>query len=112
MHKRLHIQNLIHELRAIRRQPALAIGGNDPFHAMIFLYGFAKACETLGLSQQHETFRQQIAMERGLLQQPGVIMVALKQQGLTDAAVIDALFEIEIEAWERELGYAPDTETL
>ena len=98
---REQIAKIIELLEESRKRPPLYIGGYDVNAAWHFCNGVEAACWAFG-EKGHSPLRRQIVQERGWNSDTAQhFSHEMKQCGLTQQAMVEELFDVEIEVWRR-----------
>lgn len=95
------IAKIIELLESARKRAPMYIGKYDEDAAKHFCTGVALTCWALG-ENRHEQLRSQVVQERGWnTSTPFHFSVEMKRRGLTQQAMVEELFDVEIETWRR-----------
>ena len=98
---REQIDKIIELLEDARKRPPMYIGGYDVDAAWHFCNGVEAACWAFGEKGQMP-LRWQVLQERGWNTDTARhFSHEMKQRGLTGQAMVEELFDVEIEVWRR-----------
>lgn len=96
-----HVQSMVEDARL---NPAFYVGKPTPANVHLFLRTFAATCAALGFGVVHQNHYEVVAQEYGILiDAENNALGTLLARWLSASAVVDRLFQIEIEAWQRHL---------
>lgn len=99
---------VIEVLESARRRKPMYLAPVSVDSAVHLLYGFNLAFFTMGLQISHAT-RQQAYIRHGWRYTALGVWETMRKKGMSEEAIVDELFALEIEAWKIRLEQIPQS---